>query len=638
SAKVPSSVVLLAVVSTFSCSEGMYLEGLVDALEARVPAEIELNPSEESRESTKRIPNEPPQASSKKDAESKKPKKRIFAKRFVVNVYEEPKPRASKLGYMRAGSVLEATTGRAISTEGCPAGWYQLETGGFVCSRRDVIAFSTKRLPERRSRRASREEPLPYEYGRVLRERTPMFRRLPTDEEAAEYEEDPRTAEPQLAPVGAADEVAAGEVAIEPSAPANSDPSLTLLEEEGTSPVEDRAGQVSGIDPAPSPSDAPVADSKPQASESPLNLDEMPSDSVSLDSVSLESVSLESVSLESVSLESDLPESESLGPEEEPLTLASLAGDEDRSSVLHRWLVPGFYVSLDTTMATGDRRYWRTQANGFVPVQALRPVRIKRFHGVFLGATSPAAGGDLRAGSEHIECVACALPLGFVLSRRTQWFRVRQDGRVVRRPGRPGYHHRFFITDELEYRGVNYLVDQDGVLYRSRDITRVEQAPPLEDVTPGERWIDIDLGQQTLVAYEGERPVFATLISSGRAYHPGDEENYETPTGVFRVTSKHLTHTMDGDSAGDGPYSIEDVPYVMYFKLAYALHSAFWHNLFGRPRSHGCVNMSPLDARWLFDWASPHLPLGWHGAYPLEEPGGTRIRIHGETPSPKWAR
>ncbi|MEM6961787.1 MAG: L,D-transpeptidase [Myxococcota bacterium] len=543
-----------------------------------------------------------------------------------MNVYEEPKPRASKLGYMRAGSVLEATTGRALSTEGCPAGWYQLETGGFVCSRRDVIAFSTKRLPERRSRRASREEPLPYEYGRVLRGRTPMFRRLPTDEQAAEYEEDPRTAELQLAPVGAADEAAADEVATEPSVPANSDPSSTLLEREGASSVEDRAVQISGIDPA--PSDAPVADPKPQASKPPLNLDEISSDIVSL----------ESEQPESEQPESELPESASLGPEEEPLTLASLAGDGDRSSVLHRWLVPGFYVSLDTTMATGDRRYWRTQANGFVPVHALRPVRIKRFHGVFLGATSPAAVGDLSAGSEHIECVACALPIGFVLSRRTQWFRVRQDGRVVRRPGKPGYHHRFFVTDELVYRGVNYLVDQEGVLYRSRDITRVEQAAPLEDVTPGERWIDIDLGQQTLVAYEGERPVFATLISSGRAYRPGDEENYETPTGVFRVTSKHLTHTMDGDSVGDGPYSIEDVPYVMYFKLAYALHSAFWHNLFGRPRSHGCVNMSPLDARWLFEWASPHLPLGWHGAYPLEEPGGTRIRIHGETPSPKWAR
>ena len=73
---------------------------------------------------------------------------------------------------------------------------------------------------------------------------------------------------------------------------------------------------------------------------------------------------------------------------------------------------------------------------------------------------------------------------------------------------------------------------------------------------------------------------------------------------------------MDGDHAIDGPYSIEDVPYVMYFQLAFALHSAFWHNGFGRPRSHGCINLAPLDAKWLFEFAEPKLPRLWHGGLP----------------------
>jgi lipoprotein-anchoring transpeptidase ErfK/SrfK len=98
------------------------------------------------------------------------------------------------------------------------------------------------------------------------------------------------------------------------------------------------------------------------------------------------------------------------------------------------------------------------------------------------------------------------------------------------------------------------------------------------------------------------------------------------------VKSKHLTDTMDGDTAVDGPYSVDDVPYVMYFELAYALHSAFWHNGFGIPRSHGCVNLAPLDARRVFEWADPPLPEGWHSAYPTAETPGTWIHVHGETP------
>ena len=89
---------------------------------------------------------------------------------------------------------------------------------------------------------------------------------------------------------------------------------------------------------------------------------------------------------------------------------------------------------------------------------------------------------------------------------------------------------------------------------------------------------------------------------------------------------------MDGDHAVDGPYSIEDVPYVMYFQLAYAIHSAFWHDSFGRTRSHGCINASPADARWLFQWVTPELPKPWHAVYPSADRPGTRLYIHGQAP------
>jgi lipoprotein-anchoring transpeptidase ErfK/SrfK len=155
-----------------------------------------------------------------------------------------------------------------------------------------------------------------------------------------------------------------------------------------------------------------------------------------------------------------------------------------------------------------------------------------------------------------------------------------------------------------------------------------------KEVAADEKWIDIDLGTQSLVAYVGADPVYATLISSGRIKDELNPlKNFESPSGSFRIKSKHLTATMDGDHAIDGPYSIEDVPYVMYFQLAYALHSAFWHNSFGRPHSHGCINLAPLDAKWLFDFAEPKLPNPWHGVYPTPEQPGTRLYIHGTTPT-----
>jgi hypothetical protein len=89
---------------------------------------------------------------------------------------------------------------------------------------------------------------------------------------------------------------------------------------------------------------------------------------------------------------------------------------------------------------------------------------------------------------------------------------------------------------------------------------------------------------------------------------------------------------MDNDEPGEPPYSLEDVPYVMYFKGAYAFHSAFWHDRFGRPRSHGCINLAPRDAKWLYNWAGPDLPPTWHGGSATEENPGTWVWVHGETP------
>jgi lipoprotein-anchoring transpeptidase ErfK/SrfK len=112
---------------------------------------------------------------------------------------------------------------------------------------------------------------------------------------------------------------------------------------------------------------------------------------------------------------------------------------------------------------------------------------------------------------------------------------------------------------------------------------------------PNERWIDVSLSTQSLVAYEGDTPVFETLVSSGLANHP-------TVTGQFRIWLRFPAQTMDGTRLGYD-YYLEDVPYVQYFFEDYALHGTYWHSNFGRPMSHGCVNLSTPDAEWLYNFA-----------------------------------
>jgi lipoprotein-anchoring transpeptidase ErfK/SrfK len=113
-----------------------------------------------------------------------------------------------------------------------------------------------------------------------------------------------------------------------------------------------------------------------------------------------------------------------------------------------------------------------------------------------------------------------------------------------------------------------------------------------------ERWIDVDLNTQNLVAYEGNTPVFYSLISSGTWEFP-------TVTGQFRTWMKYESQDMNGYLLGYD-YYLTNVPYVMYFYGDFAIHGTYWHNNFGVPMSHGCVNMNPMDAGWLYNWA----PLG----------------------------
>jgi hypothetical protein len=113
------------------------------------------------------------------------------------------------------------------------------------------------------------------------------------------------------------------------------------------------------------------------------------------------------------------------------------------------------------------------------------------------------------------------------------------------------------------------------------------------------RWIEVNLYEQTIAVYQDNRLIFATLTSTGI---PG----WWTQPGLFQITEKLDTTPMSGAFEADNSdyYYLEDVPWTMYFDQARALHGAYWHNLFGYEQSHGCVNLSPGDARWLYIWAN----------------------------------
>ena len=125
--------------------------------------------------------------------------------------------------------------------------------------------------------------------------------------------------------------------------------------------------------------------------------------------------------------------------------------------------------------------------------------------------------------------------------------------------------------------------------------------------TTTEKWIDVDLSKQELVAYQGRKQVKKFIISSGTAATP-------TVTGTFRIWAKTPIQDMyGGNRAAGSSYYMEDVQWVQYFYNDYGFHAADWHNNFGEPMSHGCVHLRTDEAKWLFDWASPAMSPtdGW---------------------------
>jgi lipoprotein-anchoring transpeptidase ErfK/SrfK len=152
-----------------------------------------------------------------------------------------------------------------------------------------------------------------------------------------------------------------------------------------------------------------------------------------------------------------------------------------------------------------------------------------------------------------------------------------------------------------------------------RIILPEELTPLSTDVDRRDKRIEVNLAEQTLIAYEKNQPVFAQLVSSGVPDHP-------TPTGKFFVDDKRPGTRMIGGAGDDDHYNLPGVPFVCYFTAEFAAtHGCYWHNDYGNVRSHGCVNVTPDAARWIWRWTNP--VADYHAQFVHPETGYDRTMV-----------
>ncbi len=239
-------------------------------------------------------------------------------------------------------------------------------------------------------------------------------------------------------------------------------------------------------------------------------------------------------------------------------------------------------------------RWARTLRGLYVDADSLRMARGSDFVGVTLDGSMDVAWVRRGGGTIH----------------------DRRGGRVMRRAGA-----REVVRVMRSERGWVELADGTWIQGRALHLWRPTQRP--EGVPAEGTWIDVDVRSQVLVFFRGDRALYATLVSSGR---PGPTA---TPPGLHRTWVKLAYSDMDDLERVDAErnYAIERVPWVQYFEGSNGLHAAFWHDDFGRRRSHGCVNLAPRDARALYELSEPAVPAGWTAIFPRDDEAATFVHV-----------
>lgn len=292
---------------------------------------------------------------------------------------------------------------------------------------------------------------------------------------------------------------------------------------------------------------------------------------------------------------------------------------EDGKMVEARKLEGNVTVRLygDKPRTVDGKRYWNIGKREYLPEENVRMHKPSDLHGVRVGDDTgiqlPIAFASNHVNYGHKVTVyktkKLRRPVRYLPPRSV----VKVLERVTKRNGRS---HAYRI-------GENQWVQA-----REMHVARKKAPPP--GTLPTERWFDVDLNEQVIVAYEGTTPVYTALVSTGVRKHA-------TPEGIYRVWLKYSETPMTGQMAGEDPYAVADVPWVQYYAKDFALHTAYWHNVFGLRTSHGCVNLTPIDSRFLYFWSDPQVPPGWTMANGHEQRPGSMVRVRSrKVPNPEF--
>jgi len=544
---------------------------------------------------------------------------KLAAASFVASVSDQPlwpesDAGARRMGYLRNGAVVMAYD-PPTKNDDCKEGWYELVEGGYVCGKVATIDLTNPRV-KLAPKQPDLDAGMPYRYGVNAVDGTPLYRRVLKTEDRKKYE--PHLSAPKPEKVEKLEKPEKPEETAATSSGEGETIEKAEKIEKGEKIEKIEKGEEPGLvssDEDTAPPRRPSKDKREDKREKDKDKDRV-KDPFS-------------------------------NPDAGRPQLKELKG----RGVLVRKMARGFTVALDRDFKAAGTRWWRTTFGFAVPYDRiiLQNGRTKHVGNWFNGENAvadlmefPDLADLADAGVEPVAALDAGAPLAgtvaFVMTSGAQRIDLTDDGKGGYKVGWGGAlpkRSAVLLTGrEATVSGLTYQQTSGGFWVRLPELKIARPQIPA-DVAPDERWIDVDLTRQQLVAFEGRRPVFATLISSGRRNLQDPERDFPTPPGTYRIREKHVTSTMDGDVASDGPYSIEDVPWVMYFHGSYALHGAFWHDSFGNVRSHGCVNMSPEDARALFNWADPQLPVGWHGVFSKDDGTGSRVVVHEDPPPGK---
>jgi hypothetical protein len=292
-----------------------------------------------------------------------------------------------------------------------------------------------------------------------------------------------------------------------------------------------------------------------------------------------------------------------------PLVVGVGLGAGDNRVLKHKSGVP-VVGSFLLGEGKSERRFGVTPDGRFVPTDRLVDALGTTWHGVDLTQTP--------------------LPIGFALRNVHGWQLEKGE-------------HAQMLDDEFEpfeavpltgrFRTVEstlyYAATGDEKWIRHKDMVPVFARHKYPDfATPGQKWVDISLANQTLIAFEGKKAVYATLVSTGQDRF-GDPAGGAPATmqGTFRVHAKYVSRVVD-DAEVKNEFSVGEVPWVLEFADGFAITASYWQKHFGEPHNFHNVTLSPIDAHWLWQWTEIDLPEGWHGIVTADDASSPIVYIH----------